>query len=164
MEYIILILKGMIIGVANIIPGVSGGTLMITLGLYEEVIEYISQDSCIQRSGRCGRGNIRGIAYRVFSEDIFASRLSSTIIIISSEFLWIKDGKKTFFLSFFAFFFDISLGFVYHYSEGLFSYYDSIQSVIMFDYGLFAFMTFSIMMIFYPLYWISKKCIEFFSD
>ena len=26
--------------------------------LYEEVIEYISQDSCIQRSGRCGRGNI----------------------------------------------------------------------------------------------------------
>jgi HrpA-like RNA helicase len=39
--------------------------------LYEEVIEYISQDSCIQRSGRCGRGNIRGVAYRVFSEDIF---------------------------------------------------------------------------------------------
>lgn len=42
MEYIILILKGMIIGVANIIPGVSGGTLMITLGLYEKVIDTIS--------------------------------------------------------------------------------------------------------------------------
>ena len=42
MEYIMLILKGMIIGVANIIPGVSGGTLMITLGLYEEVIDTIS--------------------------------------------------------------------------------------------------------------------------
>ena len=42
--------------------------------LYEEVIEYISQDSCIpciQRSGRCGRGNIRGVAYRVFSQEIF---------------------------------------------------------------------------------------------
>ena len=39
--------------------------------LYEEVIEYISQDSCIQRSGRCGRGYIRGVAYRVFSEEIF---------------------------------------------------------------------------------------------
>ena len=35
MEYLILILKGMIIGVANIIPGVSGGTLMIILGLYQ---------------------------------------------------------------------------------------------------------------------------------
>ena len=42
MEYILLILKGMIIGVANIIPGVSGGTLMITLGIYEEVIKTIS--------------------------------------------------------------------------------------------------------------------------
>ena len=42
MEYLILLLKGMIIGVANIIPGVSGGTLMIILGLYEEVINTIS--------------------------------------------------------------------------------------------------------------------------
>lgn len=41
-EKIILVLKGMIIGLANIIPGVSGGTLMITLGLYEEIIETIS--------------------------------------------------------------------------------------------------------------------------
>ena len=41
-EKLILVLKGMIIGVANIIPGVSGGTLMITLGLYEDVITTIS--------------------------------------------------------------------------------------------------------------------------
>ena len=39
--------------------------------LYEEVIEYISQDSCIQRSGRCGRGKNRGTSYRIFSEEIF---------------------------------------------------------------------------------------------
>ena len=42
MKNIMLFLKGMIIGVANIIPGVSGGTLMITLGIYNEVIETIS--------------------------------------------------------------------------------------------------------------------------
>ena len=42
MKSIILFLKGMIIGVANIIPGVSGGTLMITLGIYEEIIDTIS--------------------------------------------------------------------------------------------------------------------------
>lgn len=42
MKNIILVLKGMIIGVANIIPGVSGGTLMITLGIYEEIINTIS--------------------------------------------------------------------------------------------------------------------------
>ena len=39
---IVLILKGMIIGLANVIPGVSGGTLMITLGIYEQVIDTIS--------------------------------------------------------------------------------------------------------------------------
>ena len=41
-DKIMLVLKGMIIGVANIIPGVSGGTLMITLGIYEQVIDTIS--------------------------------------------------------------------------------------------------------------------------
>ena len=42
MEFLLLILKGIIIGIANIIPGVSGGTLMITLGIYEDVINTIS--------------------------------------------------------------------------------------------------------------------------
>ena len=42
MKNLINVLKGMIIGVANIIPGVSGGTLMIILGVYEEIIETIS--------------------------------------------------------------------------------------------------------------------------
>ena len=42
MKHLINFFKGMIIGVANIIPGVSGGTLMITLGIYQEVIETIS--------------------------------------------------------------------------------------------------------------------------
>lgn len=39
---IILFLKGIIIGIGQIIPGVSGGMLAITLGLYEKGIEIIS--------------------------------------------------------------------------------------------------------------------------
>lgn len=39
---LILILKGMIIGVANIIPGVSGGTLALTLGIYEKILNILS--------------------------------------------------------------------------------------------------------------------------
>lgn len=35
------ILKGMVIGVANIIPGVSGGTLALVLGIYERLINAI---------------------------------------------------------------------------------------------------------------------------
>ncbi len=41
-EKIILLLKGFFIGIANIIPGVSGGTLALTLGIYEELIETVS--------------------------------------------------------------------------------------------------------------------------
>lgn len=39
---IMLVVKGAIIGIANIIPGVSGGTLAITLGIYEQLIDTIS--------------------------------------------------------------------------------------------------------------------------
>lgn len=41
-NYLLLAIKGFILGVANIIPGVSGGTLAITMGIYEELIETIS--------------------------------------------------------------------------------------------------------------------------
>lgn len=39
---IVLGIKGFLIGVSNIIPGVSGGTLAITLGIYEKLINTIS--------------------------------------------------------------------------------------------------------------------------
>jgi len=39
---LILIIKGMIIGIGQIIPGVSGGMLAITLGVYEKGINAIS--------------------------------------------------------------------------------------------------------------------------
>ena len=39
---ILLILKGGAIGVANVIPGVSGGTIAVVLGIYEYLIEAIS--------------------------------------------------------------------------------------------------------------------------
>lgn len=42
MKNIILAIKGFIMGIANIIPGVSGGTLALTLGIYEEFIGAIS--------------------------------------------------------------------------------------------------------------------------
>lgn len=42
LENLLLILKGFILGIANIIPGVSGGTLAITMGIYEDIIKSIS--------------------------------------------------------------------------------------------------------------------------
>ena len=39
---IILMIKGFVFGIANIIPGVSGGTLAMTMGIYEDMINSIS--------------------------------------------------------------------------------------------------------------------------
>lgn len=41
-ENIMLVIKGFIMGIANVIPGVSGGTLALTLGIYERFIKAIS--------------------------------------------------------------------------------------------------------------------------
>ena len=42
MELIHQILRGIIIGVANIIPGVSGGTMMVSMGIYDTLIHCIT--------------------------------------------------------------------------------------------------------------------------
>ena len=42
MKLIFDILKGMVIGLANIIPGVSGGTMMVSMGIYDTLIYCIT--------------------------------------------------------------------------------------------------------------------------
>ena len=41
MKYLILVLKGMAMGAANVVPGVSGGTIALITGIFEELIEAI---------------------------------------------------------------------------------------------------------------------------
>ena len=42
MEYLKLFLKGIVVGVANVIPGVSGGTMAVVCNVYDKIIELIS--------------------------------------------------------------------------------------------------------------------------
>ena len=42
MKYLKLIVKGAVVGIGMIIPGVSGGTLAVLLGIYDELILRIS--------------------------------------------------------------------------------------------------------------------------
>ncbi|MCI8511413.1 MAG: DUF368 domain-containing protein [Lachnospiraceae bacterium] len=42
MQFLFNIFKGMLIGVANVIPGVSGGTMAVSLGIYDRLIGSIS--------------------------------------------------------------------------------------------------------------------------
>ncbi|MBR6253705.1 MAG: DUF368 domain-containing protein [Clostridia bacterium] len=41
-EFILDVVKGMLIGVANVIPGVSGGTIAVSTGVYEKIIDAIN--------------------------------------------------------------------------------------------------------------------------
>ena len=41
-KWLLDILRGMLIGVANIIPGVSGGTMMVSMGIYDTLIYCIT--------------------------------------------------------------------------------------------------------------------------
>lgn len=41
MSYLVLLVKGAAIGVANIIPGVSGGTMAVVMGIYDRLIQAI---------------------------------------------------------------------------------------------------------------------------
>lgn len=36
------LIKGMVVGIANIIPGVSGGTMMVAMGIYDRLIWSIT--------------------------------------------------------------------------------------------------------------------------
>lgn len=42
LQYIKLILCGIVFGVANVIPGVSGGTMLVVFGIYDQLTEAIS--------------------------------------------------------------------------------------------------------------------------
>lgn len=43
MKLFINIIKGIVIGIANAIPGVSGGTMMVSMGIYDEIIGCVTK-------------------------------------------------------------------------------------------------------------------------
>lgn len=42
MKFLLDIIRGAVIGIANIIPGVSGGTMMVTMGIYDKLLGSIT--------------------------------------------------------------------------------------------------------------------------
>lgn len=42
MKFILDVIKGIFIGIANIIPGVSGGTMAVSMGIYDDIISSIT--------------------------------------------------------------------------------------------------------------------------
>ena len=41
-DFLIIALKGLVVGIAMLIPGISGGTLALSMGIYEDIIESVA--------------------------------------------------------------------------------------------------------------------------
>ena len=42
MEFIMNVIRGITIGIDNVVPGVSGGTIMVSLGIYDELLQAVT--------------------------------------------------------------------------------------------------------------------------
>ena len=41
-NFVMDIIRGILIGIANVIPGVSGGTMAVSLGIYDKLISSLT--------------------------------------------------------------------------------------------------------------------------
>lgn len=85
MNTVIDIFKGIIIGLANVIPGVSGGTLAVSMGIYDDLIDAVNMFLktpfiAIKNVWKYAFGMIIGVFVAIFA----VSYLFSYVPIISS--------------------------------------------------------------------------------
>jgi len=112
------IFSGFVVGIANIIPGVSGGTLLFLLGLYERTINAINniKPGALKTLMRGSRGKTRvsGLRRNSFMEEAnvlgfpFLARLligaGAAILLLSGLMKYLLDKQFT---NTFAFFFGL---------------------------------------------------------
>lgn len=60
-DYLLLYLKGLLMGSADVIPGVSGGTVALLVGIYEELINSISRLTEADVWQNLRRGDVRAL-------------------------------------------------------------------------------------------------------
>ena len=77
-EFIVNVLRGMVIGIANVIPGVSGGTMIVSMGIYDKLILVLTHfikrmKEAVALLVPIGIGMLLSIAVfaKIFSEILF---------------------------------------------------------------------------------------------
>ncbi len=93
----ITFIKGGLIGIANIIPGVSGGTFALILGIFDRMIGSLNRIGAetVGAALRFVKGGFRGDARQAFAKELqridaaFLATLmfGSTVVILASSFL-----------------------------------------------------------------------------
>lgn len=108
-DFILNIFRGMVIGLSNVIPGVSGGTMMVSMGIYDKLIMVLTHfvkkfKEAVMLVLPLGIGMVLAIALfsKLFSEVLFPNYPLQTnlffigLIIGSLPVMYKKvKGKKT---------------------------------------------------------------------
>ena len=85
------IFRGFCMGAADIVPGVSGGTVALLLGIYDRLIEEIKSISTAL--SKLGRGDFRGFRRRIGSVNwsFLLSLLAGIILAVVLLVSWLRD-------------------------------------------------------------------------
>lgn len=107
LDYLLLFFKGMAMGAADIVPGVSGGTIAFISGIYEELISTLSQFKISLISEFKNKG-VKAIWNNVNGNFLLAIFLgiASSIILLSELVTWLLDEEP---ILIWAFFFGLVL-------------------------------------------------------
>ena len=102
MRYLILYLKGMLMGVADLVPGVSGGTIALITGIYKELLESINSISLsnLKLWKQQGLKSVWGKINGPFLIAVFGGILSS-ILLLSRLLEWLIENHPLVLWSFF---------------------------------------------------------------
>ena len=95
MRYLILYLKGMLMGAADLVPGVSGGTIALITGIYKELLESINSISLsnLKLWKQQGLKSVWGKINGPFLIAVFGGILSS-ILLLSRLLEWLILTKS----------------------------------------------------------------------
>lgn len=131
-KYVILILKGFSMGAANVIPGVSGGTIALITGIYEELIDSLKSFN-IQALKLLLKGEFKTFISHINLKFLFAVFFGTALSIISLarvlEYFFKKNEQMVW-----SFFFGLIIASIYYVAKMINSW--NISSIVFLFIGI----------------------------
>ena len=131
-KYVILILKGFSMGAANVIPGVSGGTIALITGIYEELIDSLKSFN-IQALKLLLKGEFKTFISHINLKFLFSVFFGTALSIISLarvlEYFFKQNEQMVW-----SFFFGLIIASIYYVAKMINSW--NISSIVFLLVGI----------------------------
>lgn len=104
-EYAILYLKGVTMGAADVVPGVSGGTMALILGIYRELIDSLGAISARETVAALSRGRLLAVWRRIGAPFllVLAAGIGTSVLALSGAILLaLTEARSLVFALFFG--------------------------------------------------------------